>query len=145
QTSGGVYSGVSVMLASPCRSIGQPNGRGASAGCPIMVGMSCHAAAAVPPSASAVVGLTARSNLDSTGDAAWLAKARERHKNWWRFGAHSENLGHVYQSCRPRRRSVRLVSFQCSGVIRAVGIVVQPGRLDAPDPSVQCEWEIYDS
>jgi hypothetical protein len=28
--------------------------------------------------------------------AAWLAKAREKHKNSRRFGVHSEDLGYVY-------------------------------------------------
>jgi hypothetical protein len=27
---------------------------------------------------------------------AWLAKAREKRKNSYRFGVHPENLGHVY-------------------------------------------------
>src|SRR3954463_11614367 len=44
-----------------------------------------------------------------------------------------------------RRRSVCFVAFWCSHLIRAVGIVVQPGRLNAFNPPVQCKWEIHNS
>jgi hypothetical protein len=71
---------------------------------------------------------------------------RDRRKDSWRFAAHSESLGHVYfqNGCR-RRRSVGFVAFQCSSFVRAVGIVVQSGRTDAVDPSVQCQWTVHNS
>ena len=71
--------------------------------------------------------------------AALLAKAREKAQRFLPTRSRSENPGHVcflYQNCCPRRRSVCFLSFRCSYFIRAVGIVVQPGRLDAFNPSV---------